>query len=329
MTRFAVVAFLLASCATHHQGPPRGMSDPSARAPARGAIGFERADRERTPRSAHSAEPRARLPGNPVVASYEGREIRAAELGQWFLKTYRREALASLSKLIGLEIVEREAKRVGFSCPPSHLDAKREEIMDLLERDAAVMYGIGTKVERYIRLRYQQSLADHLALRLEEARQRWLFSRVIRFEAMRTDRVELAMIVTRDRQTIEDVKARLDQGADFARVAERYSVHESKKRGGRLPPLPREALNPVVASRAFEMQVGERTGVLDIDDGRGHRQYEIVRLLNRLPGRPVSWSSVEDEVEAGLEERPVDPMEWTAWYLRLERLYSVRVSSNL
>ena len=152
MTRFAVVAFLLASCATHHQGPPRGMSDPSARAPARGAIGFERADRERTPRSAHSAEPRARLPGNPVVAAYEGREIRAAELGQWFLKTYRREALASLSKLIGLEIVEREAKRVGCSCPPSHLDAKREEIMDLLERDAAVMYGIGPKVERYVRL---------------------------------------------------------------------------------------------------------------------------------------------------------------------------------
>ena len=35
------------------------------------------------------------------------------------------------------------------------------------------------------------------------------------------------------------------------------------------------------------------------------------------------------EVEQSLAERPVDPMEWTAWYLRLERLYNVRVSSNL
>lgn len=270
-----------------------------------------------------------RLAGNPVVASYEGREIRAAELGQWFLKTYRREALASLSKLIGLEIVEREAKRIGLSCPPTHLAAMRREIMDVLERDAAVTYGIGTKVERYVRLKFQQSLADHLAMRLEDARQRWLFSRVIRYEAMRTDRVELAMIVTRDRRAIEEVKARLDQGADFARVAKRYSVHESKQRGGRLPPLPKEALNPAVARRAFAMKVGDRTGILDVDDGRGHRQYEIVRLLNRLPGRDVAWSAVADEIEAGLKDRPVDPMEWTAWYLRLERVYKVRVSSNL
>ncbi|MEE2711689.1 MAG: peptidylprolyl isomerase [Planctomycetota bacterium] len=328
MGRFLVVAILLASCATHHQAPPLGARDPAAERPVRDPSVSE-PDLKGDGRSNHPAPPKARLPGNPVVASYEGREIRAAELGQWFLKTYRREALASLSKLIGLEIVEREAKRIGLSCPPSHLADKRKEIMGLLERDAAVTYGIGAKVERYVRLRYQQSLSEHLAIRLEEARQRWLFSRIIRFEAMRTDRVELAMIVTKDRRTMEDVKSRLDQGADFARVAQRYSVHESKQRGGRLPPLPREALNPVVASRAFELKVGECTGVLDIDDGRGHRQYEIVRLLGRLPGRTVTWSSVEDEVEAGLKERPVDPMEWTAWYLRLERLYSVRVSSNL
>ncbi|MAG57297.1 MAG: hypothetical protein CMJ83_13470 [Planctomycetes bacterium] len=267
--------------------------------------------------------------GDPVLATYEGREIRASELGQWFLKTYRREALAALSKLIGLEIVQREADRIGLQCSEEHLTGKRKEVLDRLGRDAAVVYGIGTTVERYVALRYQQSVETHVRTLLESERQRWLFSRVIRLHALQTDRLELSMIVVSDRATADEVKSRLDQGADFGRVAERYSTHESKKHGGRLPALPKEALSPAVGRRASELSEGERTGILEVDDGRGHRQFEIIQLRKRLPGRSVTWDQARGEIEAGLREAPVDAAEWTAWYLRLERLYKVQVAGNL
>jgi len=316
-----ISAVLLHGCATRHQGPPGGSPVGVPAAPVAAP-----APAAETPRP---ADGQARFEGNPVVASYDGREIRSAELGQWFLRTYRREALAALSKLVGLEMVEREARRIGLTCPQQVLDATRLDLQERLQRDAAVAYGIGADVKRFVQLRYQQSVDDYLDQRLEEARQRWLFSRIIRLEAMRTDRVELAMIVTKDLETIRDVERRLQEGADFGRVAGRFSVHESKSRGGMLPPLPREALNPAVASRAFEMTVGERSGILDVDDGRGRRQFEIFQVRRRFPGRDVGWTDVAAEIEAGLEASPVSPMEWTAWYLRLERVYNVRVFSNL
>jgi hypothetical protein len=324
--RSALVLIAAASlpfgCSTYHRGLPE--PERAARPPD--------APRESVvvaPSQPAVIESGSGVARDPVVASYEGREIRASELGAWFLTTHRREALASLSKLIGLEIVEREAARLGLSCPETFLAERRQALLKKLEGDAAVAYGIGTRVDRYLELRFQQSLESHLAMRLEEDRQRWLFSRIIRFDSLRTDQVELAMIVTRDRETAEEVASKLDQGADFGRLAARYSIHESAPQGGRLAPVPREALNPEVARRAFALTEGECTGILEVDDGRGSRQFELLRLVRHRPGRAVTWAEVEDEIEKGLSERPVDAMEWTAWYLRLERLYKVRVSANL
>ena len=84
-----------------------------------------------------------------------------------------------------------------------------------------------------------------------------------------------------------------------------------------------------VASRVFAMRAGERTGVLVIDDGGGRRQFEIVRLVRVVPGRQVAYAEVAEEIERGLKSQPVDRFEWTAWFLRLERLYKVSLSDNL
>lgn len=332
---FALLVLIVASCSkTTYQAPPGGAApdrrgpstEPVPRNPAAGTSSNAWTEREPARPSVASGTHDGH---DPVMARYDGREIRASELGVWFLKTYRREALAAISKLVGLEIVQREADKIGLHCPPGYLARKRQETVERLERDAALNYGLGTTAERYVRLKYQQSLADHLALQEEQERQRWLFGRIIRFDAIRTDRVQLAMIVTRDRKVAEEVASRLDQGADFARLAARHSIHESRKDGGKLPPLPREALTPAVATRAFQMRAGERTGILEVDDGRGQRQFEIVRVVKHLRGRKVSWRDVAAEVEADLAVRPVDPLEWTAWYLRLERLYNVQVTGNL
>ena len=322
--------FVLVACKTTHQGPPgsAATTDPVVE-PRSGSVSSEGGGATDKRARGVAAGASAGNDHDPVMARYAGREIRASELGQWFLKTYRREALAAMSKLIGLEIVEHEASKIGLACPPGHLALHAKDTLARLEREAALTYGLGTSADRYVRLKFQQSLEDHLSLQREQERQRWLFGRVIRFDAMRTDRVQLAMIVTRDKKVAEDVAERLDQGADFGRLAARHSIHESRSRGGKLPPLPREALSAAVASRAFEMREGTRTGILEVDDGRGHRQFEIVRLVKRMPGRDVRWGDVRTGIEADLKVRPIDPMEWTARYLRLERLYKVQVTGNL
>jgi foldase protein PrsA len=266
---------------------------------------------------------------NPIVASYTGRNIRAAELATYFFAVYREQAFAALSKLVGTEIVDQEARRVGLEVPSGEMAQWRAEILSGLEREAALSYGIGTSAERYVQLRFRQSLAAHLAQRLDQERQRYLFSRIIRYHALGSDQVGVDIIVVRSEARAREIAEKLDQGADFGRLAGTWSIHESRSAGGRLPVLPREALHEAVAARAFELPVGGRSGVLLVEDGAGGRQYEIIRVRERISGRDLPFSEVRAEIEAGLAENPVDVTEWTAWYLRLERLYNVSLATNL
>ena len=318
----AALAILLGACATP---PPAG-------APESAAAGAEA--REPPASLGDSAAPPVSVtdPGadaNPVVASYTGRAIRASELAAYFFEVYREQAFAALSKLIGTEIVDREARRVGLVLPSDKPDEWRAEILTRLEREAALTYGIGTSAERYVELRYRQSLGAHLDQRLEQERQRFLFSRIIRYHALQSDQVGVDIIVVRSEARAREIAEKLDQGADFGRLAQTWSIHESSKNGGRLPILPREALHVAVATRAFELPLGGRSGVLLVDDGAGGRQYEIIRVRERVSGRDLPFSEVRAEIEAGLEVRAVDVTEWTAWYLRLEKLYNVSLATNL
>ena len=264
-----------------------------------------------------------------MLASFDGREIREAELARVFFRDFREQAWAALSRMIGREIAEREAALAGIRVPPDWLARRRVELAAKLEEEAAIAWGIGADVARYTSSRFKQTPEQRLDVLLAHERERHLFSRVIRFQALRTDQAELDMIVVEDAALAAEIASNLDAGADFARLAERHSVHDSGEHGGRLPPLPAEALQPAVASRVFELEPGQRTGVLQVDDGSGSRQYEILRLVRLIPGRDVTWEAAREEIEAGLAERPVDLFEWTAWFLVLERLYKVTLSDNV
>jgi parvulin-like peptidyl-prolyl isomerase len=263
-----------------------------------------------------------------VIARFGGTEVRASELGKWFFTTHRQEAFASLSKLIGLRVAEAEARRLGLACPPAHLEEARAAILSALNVEAAKAYGFGTPPERYVQLQFKEELEAHLERRLEEERHRWLFSRIIRYHAILADRAELAMIVVRNEGLARELAEKLDQGADFARLAREHSIHESGRNGGVLPPLPREALNPTVAEAAFSLPPGGRSGVLAVADGTGTRQFEIIKVIRIYPGRQAPFADVKDEIERGLTAKGVDVFEWTAWYLRLDRLYNVSISPN-
>lgn len=266
---------------------------------------------------------------DPVLASFTGREIRSSELAKWFFKTHRREAFVALSMLVSSEILEREAAAAGIRYSESEAARHRRQIEDDLTRAAATEYGLRTPKERYVELKFRESYEAHVERRLEDERQRWLFSRVVRYQAMLRERVELAVIVVREEALAREIGEKLDQGADFGRLAVAHSIHESAKNQGMLPPLPKEALHPMIAEAAFLLRNGERTGVIALEDAASVRQFEVVRLVKRHPAAEVRFSEVASLIEAGLSERPLDVFEWGAWQLCLERLYNVKLSATL
>jgi parvulin-like peptidyl-prolyl isomerase len=264
-----------------------------------------------------------------VVARFKDREIRASELGLEVQRHFPDVAAATLTRLIGMHVAVLEAEQAGIRLPDEYLKERATSLQGDLTREAAVAYGAGTRAEDYVERRFRRGLEEHLAVLLEQERYTWLMNRVVRLHTLQTNRAELDVIVVRSRDLALEIAKKLDQGAEFARLATAHSVHSSARRGGRLDPLPREALHPAAASRAFELQPGERTGVLEVKGEGGGTQFEILRLVRHLPARSVTWEEAREEIERALAKQPVSRAEWSAWFLRLEKLYKVSLSGSL
>jgi parvulin-like peptidyl-prolyl isomerase len=74
------------------------------------------------------------------------------------------------------------------------------------------------------------------------------------------------------RQTIDEVKAELDGGADFADVAEARSDCSSASRGGDLGLFGRGAMVPEFEDAAFGLEVGDDSAVVETAFG-----YHLIR----------------------------------------------------
>ncbi len=111
------------------------------------------------------------------------------------------------------------------------------------------------------------------------------------------------------KQKIEEVKKEIDNGADFAETAEKYSTCSSAKDGGDVGFYKKSgSLVEELDEVAFSMKVGEISEPVKTQFG-----YHIIKVTGKVEGKDVSYEDVEDMVHFYLTERKKDAL--------LKRLY--------
>ncbi len=111
------------------------------------------------------------------------------------------------------------------------------------------------------------------------------------------------------KQKIEEVKKEIDNGADFAETAEKYSTCSSAKDGGDVGFYKKSgSLVEELDEVAFSMKVGEISEPVKTQFG-----YHIIKVTGKVEGKDVSYEDVEDMVHLYLTERKKDAL--------LKRLY--------
>lgn len=125
---------------------------------------------------------------------------------------------------------------------------------------------------------------------------RWYRTHRESFE--RPPRVHLRQILTDRRDAADRARQELDEGAEFAAVARRWSIDPSRERGGDQGLLaPRDL--PAALARAVEgLEPGEIGPVVETEYG-----FHIFQVLERRPAGVLRYAQARDEIAARVQHQ--------------------------
>ncbi|OHC01830.1 MAG: hypothetical protein A3H23_03305 [Planctomycetes bacterium RIFCSPLOWO2_12_FULL_40_19] len=108
-----------------------------------------------------------------------------------------------------------------------------------------------------------------------------------------TTKLETDAELEKVRQKIEEIKKELDNGADFAEMARKYSTCPSAENGGDIGFFQRKgSIVEEFAIVAFSMEVGEISEPVETQFG-----YHIIKVTDKEEGKDISYEDVADMVD--------------------------------
>ncbi len=230
------------------------------------------------------------------------------------LSAHPKLALSAVDLLVFDVLVARHATEHGIRVAPERVEALAAQEEQQVKQQVKTELGGEIDFATYVWRLFGMHLPDwQRTLRLRTA-QRLYQGYVIRYLALREDRVHVRFLVHKEQKTAQEVVDKVRAGADFATLALRWSEDASRRDGGILPPFGRGFQHPVVGT-AFGLQRGEVSAPFEAPWGDGQRWF-VVYCLDRMPGRDVPFDQVRDEIDRDLDSRPLAPLEMTAYTLR-------------
>ena len=250
-----------------------------------------------------------------VIARAGPVELTKAHVYDRLLESDPRNARRLIDLMVLDALIAEQAKRHQIRVDPAQIEVLA----------AAEEKQLRTQVEKELagRMTFAEYLGRQLGMTEDEYR-RWLVLNlarkvyreyVARYLATVEDRVQVRYLVTSDAAVAADCSKRARVGADFASLALKFGEDESRQDGGLLPPFGKGFRHPV-AGAAFQLQPGQVSDPVLIEQGGGRRWY-VVYCLKRMPGRQVGFAEVRAELDREMTARPMTPFEFDAFYLQL------------
>lgn len=254
-------------------------------------------------------------PPLPAVAMVGEERIGVDELISIWMQSYPHVARDVLQQVILERVIEREAERLSIEVSPELLkEAYLRRLADLeqqVQRDNP-----GVSLDEWIAsergldpVRYREHLR-------EEVRHFLLESLEIRHFILSQEWAEARVIVTEKREEAETALETVRGGAPFARVAAEKSIDPTGAKGGRVPPVLRNA--SLLSRLAFGTAAGELGG--PVQEGGRWLVIQVEEFHAPLTG---SWGEISLAIEASLQELPIDGLEYDAWMQEMRRRYRI------
>ncbi len=252
------------------------------------------------------------------------REISAREvLAPLFLQDP--EALfGALEQTIRRELVRREAIALEVFVKEKVLEAGVDAYIKK-QQDAFGLKFHGLDFAKYMKDNFGTSPAEYRAILRDVALENLLLERVVRYSAMRFERIQLRCIFVYELQKAKDLLEKLKDGANFGALAKAESVDEhTAPNFGLMPPVPTSSGGNELIRVGSQLKEGEISGIGHDEQGK-KSVYWIAKLEKRFPASREPYAAVADQIDAEFEKSEIDVFELLTWDEEVRTRYKIDV----
>lgn len=216
-----------------------------------------------------------------VIAQINGKEIRDNDFKMRFSKlslslkqrySDEKGKREFLEEIIKRELLLQEAKRIGIESDRDLLD-RIEEMRERMILNEFLQREVESKL-----VATDKELEDYYNIHKDEFKS--------------PDEAKISHILIGSEDDAKDVLKRLRKGADFARMAKKFSIEAATKDvGGEIGVIQKGKFHPQLDSTIFSMNEGEVSDPIKTEKG-----YHIIKLQKKTPGTPLSFNDARNIV---------------------------------
>ncbi len=250
-------------------------------------------------------QPSARSIQGQAVATVNGEPIMQDQL---FDAMYAQGGREALDQLITRQLIFQLAESEGLAVSEDELEEEIRAIVDESfqgdqEQFEMVLeqYGISFdafKEDARLNLLVRKIAMDNIDTSEEEARR---FFEEHSYMFGQEEEVEARHILVESEAEADEIVALLDEGEDFAALAEEYSTDLSNKDdGGYLGFFERGMMVDEFEEAAFSLEIGETSAPVETSFG-----FHIIEVLDKREAEEVAYEDVSAEVEELMVEQNI------------------------
>lgn len=257
--------------------------------------------------------PHKKLP-DQIVAEVGATTVSREEFHKALVET---NGIDVLRELIKERVIQQEAAKAGIHYLAAETDQEvKSELAKVRQAIRLKVGGERPSLEELLasRGRSMDSFLDELRHKVEI---KTLLDTLVLLDRLDTARVEIRIIQVRTRQAAESIQHRLAEGADFAKLAGKESIHRSGEKGGHIEPFARGLFHEeyqAVEDAAFALRVvGETTPVIQVINAGNREEFFILKLVRQHPPVEGTFATLREQIADLRRSNPPGEDEIDAW----------------
>ncbi|MBI3754267.1 MAG: peptidyl-prolyl cis-trans isomerase [Deltaproteobacteria bacterium] len=239
--------------------------------------------------------------------------------------------MALVNQLIEEELILEEANRLALNVNDNEVAKEMEAIKkeytgDSFESTILNKYGSMDKWKEEIKKKLllkkviDEVITPRTAVKEDEAR-RYYKEHIADYK--REEQVRARMIVVKTEEDANNIRERLKQGEDFAKLAEEVSLGPEGKKGGDLGFFGKGEMPKEFEDVVFSLPIGKISNVIKTAYG-----YHIFRVEEKRGAKDLKFSEVKDQIINKLKREKGDAG-FQAWMMELKQRAKIEVKEEL